>query len=91
MKGDVSFESLDLNQKIRVLILVVLNNRPNIVRSLLVFRDVLTRANTMPKSPILEAVYRDHPEVLDVLLEFIHGHSLRGLVMCASVLITLRS
>ena len=87
----MSFESLDLNQKIRVLILqfwIIVLILSEVFWFSVMFWHVLIR---YLNRHIGKAVYRDHPEVLDALLEFIHGHSLRGLVCALSVLITLRS
>lgn len=81
--GDAVLEFLDLDQKIKSLKYAVTSNRADLVRELLKFPDVLVRSKTMPRSPILEAVVRDFPEVLAAFVEAHSEINLKGMAMYA--------
>ena len=80
-KGDASLDNLDGKQKIKALKCAVSNNCVDLVRNV---KALLTRGSiVIPSSIIFEAISRDFPEVLDVLLENISDCHLTSIVIYA--------
>lgn len=82
-RGDASVSDLNIEQKVKILRMAVSNNRVRLVRELLSLPDLLERVKFVTRSPMMDAVSNDFPEILDAFLDFITHYSINSIAVFA--------
>lgn len=83
LENGLSLSSLDVDQKIIIVVMATNTNNLFLLKLLLRDREVLLHVRIMARSPWVTAVHRDHPEILDAYIKAIPDISCAGLCMSA--------